>query len=68
MRDVVWGQTMRSASQAGVHKARWAGLGFCTGNLKMNLNPKVEMYLLGKSMIKWTNNVPCTKKPKIIKK
>jgi hypothetical protein len=26
---------------------------FCTGNLKMNLKPKVEMYLLGESMVKW---------------
>jgi hypothetical protein len=25
MHDAVWGQTVRSAGQMGVHKARWAG-------------------------------------------
>lgn len=37
---------------------------FCIGNLKMKIKPKVEMYLLGESMVKWTNNVPCTKNQK----
>ncbi len=37
---------------------------FCIGNLKMNLKPKVEMYLLGESMVKWANNVPCSKNQK----